>query len=477
MAVQEFLTQARALCGEAHVAGAAEIEPRYLQPARYGAGQAAAWARPGDAAQAAALLALARRHGLRVVPQGAHTGLVRAATPQDARRDLVLSTERLREVFELDELDRTLRVSAGWRLSEINERLAPLGLWFPIDLSADPSVGGMLSHNTGGTRMLRYGDVRANTLGLVVLPAETLGHDGPLRLGQGLQKDNSALALQQLFIGASGSLGLIVEATLKLSPLPRQRAVALLAPRDTAAVLPLYQAAMARWGSLVSAFEGLSREALAAGLHGQDLSRWFRGRLPEYALLIELGSELPRQQLDLAQLLQVGLEEDLACGLLSDAVLEADEAVWALRHRISEGLRAQGTVIGLDLSLPRRHFMALRERGRAWLAAHWPQARLADFGHLGDGGLHFNVLWPREAGPLAPGQDLALRQAVYAMVAELGGSISAEHGVGPQLAQAYRAHWQGLNPALLAWSGRLQSLFDPERQMGLAEWGLEAMTD
>jgi FAD/FMN-containing dehydrogenase len=470
MSTAAFVEQALALCGPAHVQIGAQIEPRFLQPARYGAGQALALVRPDSTAQAAELLALAQRHALRVVPQGAHTGLVRAATPDDAQTELLLSTERLRQTFELDLLDRTLKVSAGWRLSEVNERLAPHGLWFPIDLSADPSIGGMLSHNTGGTRMLRYGDVRANTLGLEVLVADGQGCQ-VLRLGQGLQKDNSALALQQLFIGASGSLGLITEATLKLSPLPRQQAVALVAPAGLEQVFALYQAVMARWGVLVSAFEGISRAALQAGLHGQDVARWFGGELPDYALLIELSSELPREQLDLNGLLQGWLEQAFESAAVVDAVLEADEAIWALRHRISEGLREQGKVIGLDLSLPRRVFMAFREQGRDWLAQHFPQARLADFGHLGDGGMHFNMVWPREAGALTPEQELALRRGLYELVARHGGSISAEHGVGPQLQQAYRAHWLAVQPALLAWSGRVQQLFDPQGQMGKTHWG------
>lgn len=475
-----LLRDARALCGDAHVQPGPAIEPRYLQPARYAAGQALALAKPGSVAEAAALLQLAARHGLRVVVQGAHTGLVRAATPDDAQHELLLSTERLRQTFELDLLDRTLRVSAGFKLSEVNERLEPHGLWFPIDLSADPSIGGMLSHNTGGTRMLRYGDVRANTLGLEVL---VQGEDGEgegegegaqgqvLRLGQGLQKDNSALALQQLFIGASGSLGLVTEATLKLHPLPRQRAVALVAPAGLDPVFPLYQDVMSQWGSLVSAFEGISRAALEAGLHGQDASRWFSGQLPDYALLIELSSELPREQLDLNGLLQGWLETEFESERVVDAVLEADEAVWSLRHRISEGLREQGKVIGLDLSLPRRAFMLFREEGGQWLAQHFPQARLADFGHLGDGGMHFNMVWPREAGPLDPGQELTLRRGLYELVARHGGSISAEHGVGPQLQAAYRAHWQQVQPALLDWSGRVQQLFDPQGRMGKTQWG------
>nr|WP_297523808.1 FAD-binding oxidoreductase [uncultured Roseateles sp.] len=464
-----FLAEAIGVCGEAFVQVGADIEPRFLQPARYAAGRAAALVRPGSRDEAARVLALAAACGLRVVVQGAHTGLVRAGTPDDAHGEVLLSTERLREVFELDLLDRTLRVSSGFRLSEINERLEPHGLWFPVDLSADPSIGGMVAHNTGGTRMLRYGDVRANTLALEVVLAEPAGQ--VLRLGQGLQKDNSALALGQLFIGSSGSLGLISEVTIKLAPLPRQRAVALVAPASLAEVFPLYADVMQRWGGLVSAFEGISRAALEAGLHGQDVARWFEGHLPDYAMLIELSSELPADQLALDGLLQGWLETGFESGRVRDAVLDADEAIWGLRHRISEGLRVQGKVIGLDLSLPRKHFMAFRERGAVWLAGRFPQVRLADFGHLGDGGMHFNMVWPATAGALTPEQELTLREGLYALVAELGGSISAEHGVGPQLQAAYRAHWERVEPAMLDWARRVQTLWDPHTRLGKVSWG------
>ncbi|OWQ85347.1 hypothetical protein CDN99_22445 [Roseateles aquatilis] len=279
------------------------------------------------------------------------------------------------------------------------------------------------------------------------------------------------MALGQLFIGSSGSLGLITEVTIKLAPLPRQRAVALVAPASTGEVFPLYADVMQRWGGLVSAFEGISRAALEAGLHGQDLARWFDGQLPDYAMLIELSSELPAEQLALNELLQGWLEGEFESGRVRDAVLDADEAIWGLRHRISEGLRVRGKVIGLDLSLPRRHFMAFRERGAAWLATHFPQVELADFGHLGDGGMHFNMVWPLSAGALSAGQELTLREGLYALVAELGGSISAEHGVGPQLQAAYRAHWGRVEPGVLDWARRVQLVWDPHGRMGQVDWG------
>lgn len=461
-----FLDAARAIVGPEFALAGADIEPRYLEPARYAPGQAAALLRPATAAQVAELVALAAAHDLTLVPQGAHTGLVRAATPTDARRHVLLATDRLREHFDFDPLDRTLRVSAGYKLSEINERLEAQGLFFPIDLSADPSVGGMLAHNTGGTRMLRYGDVRANTLGLtVVLPQGQV-----LQAGRGLQKDNTGLALQQLFVGSSGSLGLITEATLKLHPLPRQRAAALVAPADVDAVLPLYQALMAsELAGLVSAFEGISQPALQAALeHLGDAGKLFDGQLPEYALLIELASELPAARLDLNALLQEVLEREFESGRVVDAVIGADEEIWALRHSISEGLRDWGKVIGFDISLPRRHFMRFRAEGAAWLAEHFPPARLADFGHLGDGGLHFNLAWPHEAPPLDTEAMARLRAGINNIVLRLVGSFSAEHGVGPQIQQAY---WQLSDPVGLRLAGEIQVLLNPKQTLGLTRFG------
>lgn len=468
---EAFLAAARAICGAEFVVDGAAIEPRYLEPARYAAGRAAALIRPATTAQVAGLVKLCAAHGLTLVPQGAHTGLVQAGTPTDASRHVVLSTERLREVFEFDALDRSVRVSAGFRLSEVNERLAAHGLWFPIDLSADPSIGGMLAHNTGGTRMLRYGDVRANTLALTGV----LGEGQVLRLGRGLQKDNAALAMQHLLIGSSGALGVICEATLKLHPLPRQQATALIAPAGLEAVMPLYQRVMAgELSGLVSAFEGMSAAALQAALAVRgDPGRLFDGRLPPYALLVELSSELPVASLDLSALLQQWLEAEFESGAVVDAVLDADESVWALRHGISEGLREQGKVIGFDLSLPRRHFMRFRELAAAWLAREFPQALVADFGHLGDGGLHFNLVWPKGLTPLDSGHMARLRSGIYALCAELGGSFSAEHGIGPLLQQDYRAL---TDPALLQLSGHVEALFNPQQLLALTSFGPGAKT-
>jgi FAD/FMN-containing dehydrogenase len=452
MALADFLAAAGPLAST-------DIEPRYLAGSRYGAGEAAALLKPATPAEVASLLKLAGEHGVGLVAQGAHTGLVRAATPAG---QVLLSTERLRSTFDFDPLDRTLRVSTGFKLSEVNQRLAEHGLQFPIDLSADPSIGGMLAHNTGGTRMLKYGDVRANTLALEVV----LASGEVLRLGRGLAKDNAQLALQHLFIGSSGAFGVITEATLKLHPLPRQAAVALVAPGSLDAVWPLYQRFMARFGGLVSAFEGISANALDAAIHVCGGASPFADGLPPYALLVELSSDF--DGVDLRALLHAELEAGFERGDVVDAALDRDAELWALRHAVSEGLREQGAVIGFDISLPRPAVWAFRERASHWLAAEFPPAKVCDFGHLGDGGQHFNLVWPKGELALSPAENQRLRDGIYALVAEHGGSFSAEHGLGPLLQRCYDAHTDG---GVRDLSGQLDALLNPQRLLGQFRFG------
>lgn len=425
-ALEAFLRQAGALA-------TTTVEPRYLEGARYGHGHAPAVLKPSNADEVSQLLRAAAAQGVRLVCQGAHTGLVQAATPQG---EPVLSTERLRQVFECDALERTLRVGAGFRLSEVNERLAPLGLQLPVDLGADPSIGGMLAHNTGGTRMMRYGDMRAQTLALqVVLP------DGrEVRLGRGLAKDNSALALLHLWVGSHGALGVITEATLRLHTRPRQTAVALVAPDGRHQVWPIYERWCSRLGSLLSAFEGLSAPALAAACAVRGVPPPFGVSGCDYALLVELASDLTPDMLDLRALLHQELESLFDEGAVTDAVLDDDAGLWALRHAVGEGLRAEGSVFGFDISLPRRALWAFRDEATAWLGRHFAAMRVCDFGHLGDGGQHFNLVWPMDQPPLPADEQRALRQGLYRLVAQHGGSFSAEHGLGPLVAEAYREH-------------------------------------
>lgn len=406
-----------------------DVEARYLEGARYEPGQSPAILRPSTSEDVIQLLRLASQCDVRLVVQGAHTSLVEAATP---RGEIVLSTERLRHVFQVEELDKTLRVSAGFRLSEINARLERDDLVFPIDLGADPSVGGMLAHNTGGARMLRYGDVRANVLALDVV----LASGRQLRLGRGLCKDNSQLHFQGLFVGSSGGLGVITEATLKLHARPKQRTVALVAVASLENVWPLYRKWSRTFGDLISAFEGISANALGAALRCSRTASPF-AEIPEYSLLVELSTAMPAKCVDARAVLHAELEAALDSGELTDAVVNNDDALWALRHSISEGLRAFGPVIGFDISLPRANLWDFRSRVSSWLSADYPDAIVCDFGHLGDGGQHFNLVWPSDAVRLAGAEIEVLKGRFYALLAEFGGCFSAEHGLGPRVQDAY----------------------------------------
>lgn len=459
-----FLGRARAIVGPSRVLTGAAIEPRYLEPARYGRGAALAVVKPASEAEVAALVTVASVHDVRLVPQGAHTGLVLGATPSDPSRDVVLCTERLREVFDFDPLDLALRVSAGFRLSEINARLEGEGVMLAIDLSSDPSVGGLVAANAGGTRMLRYGDVRANTLGLTVALAEPAG--ALTRFGPALAKNNAGIDFKQLHVGTGGAFGIVTEAVFRLHRIPRQRAVALVALASSDAQWIFYRRAGERFGELVSAFEGLSGRALELAVaHGPGLRMPFDDGVPPHAVLLELSSALGPETLDLETLLSDFLATQYEDGTVRDAVVGRGESLWAIRHRVSEGLRAHGEVMGLDLSFPRSAYLSFVEAARGLVAAWHPGIEIADFGHLGDGGVHFNLVWPR--GALDAVAKTALRAQLYDLVDAHGGCFSAEHGVGPHVQSAYDRHTP---PDRLRLAGRLVAALAPRGTLGTVRY-------
>jgi FAD/FMN-containing dehydrogenase len=439
----------------------------FITPARYAAGAALAVLRPATTAQVADVLRLISQNKLRAVAQGAHTGLTRAGTPQQARRDVVVDTTRLRNVMEIDADHRTLRVSTGFRLSEVNAALAPHGLWLAIDLSADPSIGGMLASNTGGTRLLRYGDVRHNTFGLTAVLASPAGE--VVSWHHALPKNNTGLDLKQLFIGASGSFGITTEAVLRVHRLPLQRAIALIAPKNISDVVPLCLALERAFAESLSALEGLSREAMESALqHVPSLRRPFLGEMPEYCVLVELSLAMPSSLIHLEQALQDFLEQRFETQI-ADAVVDGGERLWQLRHAISESLRARGAVLGFDLSLRRSDLMAFRAEAIALLRQHFPDAVVADFGHLGDGGVHFNVVWPHSAPALGAQNREHLRHLVFDLaVNQFNGVFSAEHGIGPSLQDEYDRYTPRSIQEL---AKRIEHVLDPEHLCGLTRFG------
>lgn len=412
----------------------------YELAARYGGGQAAAVLRPETTEQVSALVAHCVRRGLAFVPQSGNTGLVLGSTPDESGEQLVLSLERMRSPLKIDVADRTARVGAGVRLSTLNAALEPFDLFLPIDLGADPMLGGMAATNTGGARFLRYGDMRRHVLGLQVVMAD---RDGTvLQLSDGLRKDNSRLDLTSLFVGSCGALGVITEVVVEVHPRPDEVATALLVPRDEAAVMELLAIFERDAGPSLTAFEGMSKAAMTRALaHVLTLrAPHINGALPDYAILVEV-SRAGKLGMSPGQVLEDILSSvvEIEGGPLSDAVLGAPERLWALRHSLSEGLRAAGAVIGFDLSFPRSKVMAFRRVACARLAAAFPEFEVCDFGHVADGGLHFNLL--HAGGPPDPDRLAALGDLVLNLaVGDFGGSFSGEHGLGRANQEAY-ARW------------------------------------
>ena len=439
--------------------------------ARYGAGRSACVVRPADVGEVSAVVRCCVEHGVAVVPQGANTGLVGASTPDASGMQVVLSLARLRQPCEIDVANRSATVGAGLLLQGLNERLAEHGLWFPVDLSANPSIGGMVAANTGGTRLVRYGDVRHNLLAIEVVLFEPPGQ--VLRLGRALRKDNTGHDLKQLFVGTAGAGGIVTRATLEVHPRPKQSATALIVPTSDDAVMQLLAAFEAELGDFLSAFEGLSGNAVRAAIaHVPNLRNPFEPEpVPDFAVLVELESASSPALcgLDLQDTLNRFLEDKFEM-LVANAVVGSGSELWHLRHGLSEGTRSIGKTIAFDVSVPRSRIMTFRREASEILRREFPQVLLTDFGHIADGGLHFNVVWPKDAAaPYAPEVVQGLRDRLYDLVVRVyDGSFSAEHGVGPHNIDYYRRY---TDPVTQAIAGRLRTLTDPLKRCGAVDFG------
>ena len=405
----------------------------FLQGARYGLGQAPAVLQPRSVDHAIATLGALQQQAAPFVLQGANTGLVSSSTPDDSGKQFVLSLDRLKEPILIDPVERTATVTAGVRLSELNAAAEKYGLFFPIDLGADPSIGGMIATNTGGARLIKYGDVRANLCSVEAwLP---IGGATLLTLGTPLRKNNTGVELKHLLCGTGGALGVVLRATLRLHPIPTQRATALVVPTSSATLMALLGALERDFPEFTASVEGMSQAAMEAVFrHIPSIRNPFSdGVVPQYVVLVELVTSLSHATLSLATVLEEWLSDMLQNEVIDDAIFGDEESLWRIRHGISDALRHEGQVIAFDVSLPRRHFVDFRVWGQTWLAQHYPSIRICDFGHVADGGLHYNLV-ARKDGPdaLTPEAIAILRVAILdKVVQEFSGSYSAEHGIGP----------------------------------------------
>lgn len=393
-------------------------------------GKAQGIVRPGSTAEVAELVKLAAETGTVLVPQGGNTGLVGGQIPISEGREIILSLQRLDKIRAVDTDGDTMIVEAGVTLKRAQDAAEAAGRLFPLSLASEGSctIGGNLSTNAGGTAVLAYGNARELCMGLeVVLP------DGRIWNGlRQLRKDNTGYDLKNLFIGAEGTLGIITAAVLKLFPAPAARATAFLAVPDPAAALELLNAAKAGAGGTLTTFELMPRIGMDFVLrHASGTRDPLSGPSPWYVLM-----ELSAQQASgLDEHVETFLGEALEKGIVTDAALAGSLTqradFWKLREMLSEVQTYEGGSIKHDVSVPIHATPEFLARAIAAVEAMVPGCRPVPFGHLGDGNIHFNVSQPvgaDKAGFL--GRWSEMNEAVHAIVAELHGSISAEHGIG-----------------------------------------------
>ena len=456
----ELNARLRAIVGAANVLdGETDMAP-FLSDwrGRYH-GRARAVVRPRDTAEVAAVVAACAQAGVAMVPQGGNTGLCGGATPLADGAAVVISLARLDRVRALDPDNDTLTVEAGCTLAAVQEAAQAAGRLFPLSLASEGSclIGGNLSTNAGGVQVLRYGNTRDLVLGLeVVLP------DGRVWDGlRGLRKDNTGYDLKQLFIGAEGTLGIVTAAVLKLFPAIRTRATAWVAVADPRAAVRLLGLLRAACGDRVSAFEIVGRTALGLVLRHIPGARDPLAGAPAWTVLVELSD--PAVDAPLEAQLEAVLGEAVAQGLASDAVVAASvaqaRALWALREDISEAQRIEGVSIKHDVSVPVSRIPEFLERAGAALAARWPDIRVVAFGHIGDGNLHYNLSKAvADDNATFIARTAEVNGIVHDLVCELGGSISAEHGLG----QLKREEVLRYKPALeMELMRRVKQAFDP----------------
>ncbi len=391
-------------------------------------GHATFVARPKDAAACGAVVKICADAGIGVVPLGGNTGLVGGGIAED---EVIISTERLNSIFEIDPVNSTMTVGAGCILADIQKAADEADRLFPLSLAAEGScrIGGNLSTNAGGTNVLRYGNARDLVLGLeVVLPSGEVWNG--LR---GLRKDNTGFELKHLFMGAEGTLGIITAAVLKLFPKPRQRQTVLIALNGVDNVIKLFARASGAVGDALTAFEYMNRESLAVTCkHTEGARDPFNDKHAAYVLM-ELTS--PRAGNDLRSAMENFLEAAFEGGEVEDAVFAESgqqmHELWHIRETIPEAQGYEGGSIKNDISIPVSLMATYLEKADALIEDIVPGIRPMTFGHIGDGNLHYNLTQPADMSKddfMDKWHDVT--DPLNDLVFELGGSFSAEHGVG-----------------------------------------------
>jgi FAD/FMN-containing dehydrogenase len=402
--------------------------------------------------------------GISIVPQGGNTGMVVGSVPDDSGRQIVLSLRRLEAIREIDEANLTMTLEAGCVLQTAQEAAAQAGLLFPLSLAAEGSctVGGNLATNAGGTQVVRYGNARELCLGLEVVTARGEIWEGL----SGLRKDNTGYDLRNLFVGSEGTLGIITAATMKLYPMPAARLTAWAAVPALEEAVALLGLAHKHLGAGLTGFEVMGQFAL--GLVARHFEQM---RVPffdtaRFCVLLETtdheSEAHARSQFE--RLLELALEE----GHVDDAVVAGNltqaRQLWHIRESIPLAQAEEGLNIKHDISLPVSAIPQFCRVTDAALANEIPGVRLVNFGHLGDGNLHYNVQAPvgGDAVAFLELNEARVNAIVFDQVLRHGGSISAEHGIG-SLKVDHLPHYK--SPVALDLMRAIKRALDPQNIM------------
>ncbi len=456
-----LLAELAEICGPQHVLSQGDLSAWERDWRGRSHGKALAVVRPSSTAQVAQVVQACARGGVSIVPQGGNTGLVVGSTPDASGRQVVLNLQRMNQVLAIDKANLTMTVQAGCVLQHLQEAARHEGLLFALSLAAEGSctIGGNLATNAGGTQVLRYGNARELCLGLEVVTAQGEVWEGLA----GLRKDNTGYDLRDLFIGSEGTLGVITAATLKLFPLPAAQLTAWAAVPSMAQAVALLELARKHLDASLTGFEVMGQFALSL------VARHFTPlRVPLYersafCVLLEHSdaesSERARERLERL------LEDAMERGCVSDAVvaesLNQAQQLWQVRESIPLAQAQEGLNIKHDIAVPISRIPEFVQHTDALLEREIPGVRLVNFGHLGDGNLHYNVQAPegQDAKAFLREQEARVNTLVYEAVRSFGGSISAEHGVGSLKVEELEHH---KSPVALNMMRAIKSALDPQ---------------
>ena len=441
--MQNFINQLSTALEQKYILTREEDKAPYLTDWRKRfTGKALAVLLPGNTVEVAKIVKLCAASQIAIVPQGGHTGFCGGATPDNSGKQVILNLKRMNQIREIDIANQTITLEAGCILQAIQEKAAEQGFLFPLSLGAEGScmIGGNLATNAGGTNVLRYGNSRDLCLGLEVVTAK-----GDIWNGlKGLRKDNTGYDLRDLFVGSEGTLGIITAAVMKLYPLPISQWTTLVACETIASSIALLNLFQKRATSLLTGFEMMTRESLELNeKHFPHMANPLQGK-PPFTVLIELSDHESEDHVK--QLLETILQEAFESELIADAVIASNlgqaNAFWHMREHITLAQAAEGANLKHDITIPLSSLDQFIGDTDALMREKFPGIRIINFGHLGDGNLHYNIAPPLDADPKAFNEinEKPIHELVYAQVERCNGSISAEHGVGQLKLEGLRAH-------------------------------------